>query len=214
MPELATGLTNILIVISAFCCMLWLRRFENVQLWQALFIVVAFCGVMGSVTHCFVFAAKTEQTLWIILDFLLGAALCLMSLAAINQCVGHPTWQATLAATLQGIVTVFFMVKSELADGSFNYPAIIILALLSLTAVAIDCATQIKHCTNLKKFRLVIPGIAIMLAAGIPCIWCEYCVSIGDVLINQSAVLHIAIAIGLQFICIGTCSLLLDKQKV
>lgn len=212
MPELATGLTNILIIVSAFGCMLWLRKFNNVQLWQALFIVVTLCGLMGCITHCFIFTEKTELTLWIILDILLGASVTLLSLASINQCVGHATWQATLATTLLGIITVFFMVRSEITDGSFNYPACIVTAFLAVASLATDCAIQVHRIKGLAKFGLVLPGIAIMLAAGIPCIWFKYSFSIGQIIINQSAVLHTAIAIAFPFLCKGVSSLLLQSQ--
>ena len=90
MPELATGLTDILIVLSAVCCLISLPKSEERRQWRLFFCLMALAAASGVLVHCLVLPPAWEQALWALFDLALGPGLILLALAAYRDVRGEP----------------------------------------------------------------------------------------------------------------------------
>ena len=85
MPELATGASNLLIVLSAVLCLRCLDKTDETGLWRLFFCLAAAAATVGAAVHCLVLPEALELALWMAFDLCAGPLLVLLPLAARRQ---------------------------------------------------------------------------------------------------------------------------------
>ena len=196
MPELATGLTNLLILVSAVCCLLSLPDRREYRLWRRLFCLTALVAACGAAVHVLVLPEAAELILWALFDLSVCPLLLLLALAA-REDVGPPLTprpQGLLLAAALGCA--LNMIRLLLRQGfRAQFPSA---AALGLAAAAVYVVSQWQGRTRPGgRSRCGLLAVTLLLLSGLTWLLGDFTVTLGPVQLTQAAWLHIGLAAAL-----------------
>lgn len=194
MPELATGATNLLIVISAAGCLISLPQGPEMKQWRLFYYLTALSAGCGLVVHCLVLSPWAERLLWIVFDLCVCPMLALLPLAAWEERRGpllHGlsclVWTVTGACSLTMIV---LLLKSGFRA---QFPVAALLAALAIAA-------YLYLLLSPPKDRRGLLGLGLVLLSGLTWLLGDFTVAIGPLQLNQAAWLHLGLSLALPLL--------------
>lgn len=198
MPELATGLTNIFIVISAACCLFSLPRGGEAKLWRLFFCLTALAAVCGTVLHTFVLPSGVKQALWAGFDLCLGPMLALLTLGAWQDLRGAvPARLKGLLWLLGGLTSLGLVALLLGKTYSAQFPLAAAMAIASVTAYMI---LQLLGWRSRGRSPAGLIGPLLILAFGFTWLLADFTTRIGPIQLTPAAWLHLGLALALPFI--------------
>ena len=200
MPELATGLTNIAIIISAVCCLLSLPRRRELRQWRLFFLLLALDALFGAAVHSLVLAPTGDFLLWLGFDLCIGPTLSCLVLAAWQDCRGEPSARLRRICGCLGLL-VSLLCLAALLWARFRDQFFVAAAGGSL-AIGEFIALQAARLRQGERARalLALTGIGLAIAFGAGWLLGSYVISLGSWQLNQAAVLHLGAALALPFL--------------
>ncbi len=198
MPELATGLSNIFIVISAALCLVSLPRRRELREWRLFFALTGLAAVCGLLVHCLVLPEPGERLLWIGFDLCIMPALAALALAGRGDLRGPAPLLLRRLLWLAAAAGAGVMILRLLRTGDFGaqFPVAAVLGAASVASYLL-CLLLGRRLRPRQTSRGLL-GMVLLLALGLP--WLlggEFVLRLGPLLLNQSAVLHIGAALAL-----------------
>ena len=201
MPEMATGLTNLLIIISALWCLSALPVHVELRLWRLFFYGVTLAAACGAVVHCLVLPEAAELAIWTLFDLSLGLMLAALTAAAVRDVRGWlPAW-ATVLLPVLGTLVSLGMIGLLLKSGfRAQFPLAAAAAGLAMAAYLVLqlYGVTVRH----RNFGGLI-GLGLILLSGLTWLLGDFTVTIGPLQLNQVAFLHLGLAAALPFFALS-----------
>ena len=119
-PELTTGVTNLIIVVTCIVCLTRMIRIKQDEKLRSLFWILLFAimiptGIYGFIVHAFVMPPETKRIAWIFLSFLLGLTTTCLAVSLLFEILGRaylkPILMINGAAELLFAVIICFLSK-------------------------------------------------------------------------------------------------------
>lgn len=196
MPELATGLTDILIVLSAVCCLISLPKSAEQRQWRLFFCLMALAAASGVLVHCLVLPPAWEQALWALFDLALGPELILLPLAAYRDIRGvPPAWLRRLGAILAAAASLTMIARLLTRSFSAQFPVAIAATALMVAAFLLLQLSRLKTSP-----RTAVPGLLgllVMLLSGLVWQLGDFTLALGQWQIKPVVLLHFGMALAL-----------------
>ena len=198
MPELATGLTNIFIVVSAVCCLVSLPRGEKARMWRLFFGLTALAAACGTFLHTFILPAGAKQALWAGFDLCLGPMLALLVLGAWQDLRGAVPARLCRVLWLLGGLTSLGLI-ALLLKGSFRaqFPLAAAAAIAAVTAYMI---LQLLGWKSRGRTPAGLIGPLLILSSGFTWLLADFTTNIGPIQLTPAGWLHLGLALALPFI--------------
>ena len=198
MPELATGLTNIFIAVSAVCCLVYPPRSEKAGPWRLFFGLTALAAVCGTVLHTFILPAGVKQALWIGFDLCLGPMLALLVLGAWQDLRGTVPARLCHGLWLLGGLTSLGLVALLLGKTySAQFPLAAAAAIAAVTAYMI---LQLLGWRSRGRTPAGLIGPLLILSFGFTWLLADFTTNIGPIQLTPAGWLHLGLALALPFI--------------
>ena len=201
LPELATGLTNLLIIASALWCLSFLPVHVELRLWRLFFCCVLLAAACGAAAHCLVLPEAAEQAIWALFALTMGPLLAFLVAAACRDVRGWlPTWIGVLLSAL-AVVTSCGMVLLLLRSGfRAQFP---LAAAAAGLALAVFLALQLYGTIARHRSFGGLVGLGLILTFGVPWLLIDYTVTIGPLQMNPAAWLHVGVAAALPYFALS-----------
>lgn len=197
MPESITGLTNLLILLSAGCCLAGLRgrRGAGLALWRGFYFLLALSAVLGVVVHCLDWGLGAENLLWLGVDLLVGAMLALLPLAALTQVRrGRPPLVYALPCLLLGAIAAWVMIQNLLSVGFRSQFGVAAIAGVMSLCLYAACVLILLLRDRERQQYAALAGLALLLLSALPWAIGSFEFRLGPIIANQAALLHLGLA--------------------
>ena len=198
MPEMATGLTNLLIIVSALWCLSFLPVHVELRLWRLFFCCVLLTAACGVVVHCLVLPEAAEQAIWALFALAMGPLLASLVAAAYRDVRGWlPAWISVLLSAL-AVVTSLGLVLLLLKFGfRAQFPLAAAMAIASVTAYMI---LQLLGWRSRGRTPAGLIGPLLILSFGFTWLLADFTTNIGPIQLTPAGWLHLGLALALPFI--------------
>ena len=201
MPEMATGLTNLLIIVSALWCLSFLPVHVELRLWRLFFCCVLLTAACGVVVHCLVLPKAAEQAIWALFALAMGPLLAFLVAAAYRDVRGWlPAWISVLLSAL-AVVTSLGLVLLLLRSGfRAQFP---LAAAAAGLAMAVYLILQLYGVAARHRSFGGLVGLGIILLAGLTWLLGDFTLTLGPLQMNQAAFLHLGLALALPYFALS-----------
>ena len=201
MPEMATGLTNLLIIISALWCLSALPANVDLRLWRLFFCCVALAAACGAVVHCLVLPDAAKQAVWALFDIFLGTLLAALVAAALKDVRGWlPKWTTVLLLALAAVAALGMILLLLKFGFRAQFPLVAAAAGLAL---AVYLVLQLYGVAVRHRSWAGLIALGLVFLFGLTWLLGDFTVSLGPLQMNQVAVLHLALALALPFFALS-----------
>ena len=197
MPEMATGLTNLLIIASAVWCLSALPVHVDLRLWRLFFCCVLLAAACGAVVHCLVLPEAVELAVWALFALALGPLLASLAAAAYRDVRGWlPTWINVLLSALAAAVSLglIWLLLRYGFRAQFPLAAAAAGLILAVYLVLQLYGVAARH----RSFGGLV-GLGIILLAGLTWLLGDFTLTLGPLQMNQAAFLHLGLALALPY---------------
>ena len=201
MPEMATGLTNLLIIASAVWCLSALPVHVDLRLWRLFFCCVLLAAACGAVVHCLVLPEAVELAVWALFALALGPLLASLAAAAYRDVRGWlPTWINVLLSALAAAVSLglIWLLLRYGFRAQFPLAAAAAGLILAVYLVLQLYGVIVRH----RSFSGLI-ALGLILIFGVAWLLVDYTVTIGPLQLTPAAWLHVGVAAALPFFAIS-----------
>ena len=201
MPEMATGLTNLLIIASAVWCLSALPVHVDLRLWRLFFCCVLLAAACGAVVHCLVLPEAAELAVWALFALALGPLLASLAAAAYRDVRGWlPTWINVLLSALAAAVSLglIWLLLRYGFRAQFPLAAAAAGLILAVYLVLQLYGVIVRH----RSFSGLI-ALGLILIFGVAWLLVDYTVTIGPLQLTPAAWLHVGVAAALPFFAIS-----------
>ena len=197
MPEMATGLTNLLIIVSALWCLSALPASADLRLWRLFFCSVAFAAACGAAVHCLVLPEAAEHAVWALFDLCFGPLLTSLAAAALKDVRGPlPLWATVLLLALAAVTSLGMILLLLKFGFRAQFP---LAAAAAGLAMAVYLVMQLYGVIVRHRSRGGLLGLGIILLAGLTWLLGDFTVTLGPLQMNQVSFLHLGLALALPF---------------